>query len=36
MKVDLVKIRVDDNLGATTKMLPEVYAAVIDQAQRRA
>jgi imidazolonepropionase-like amidohydrolase len=31
---DLVKIRVDDNLGATTKMTPEVYKAVIDQAAK--
>jgi imidazolonepropionase-like amidohydrolase len=33
--VDLVKIRVDDNLGTTQKMPPEVYRAVIDEAHRR-
>ena len=27
---DIVKIRVDDNLGASTKMTPEVYQAVIE------
>ena len=32
---DIVKIRVDDNLGATQKMPPEVYRAVIDQAHVR-
>jgi imidazolonepropionase-like amidohydrolase len=32
MKVDIVKIRVDDNLGTTPKMAPEIYRAVIDQA----
>jgi len=32
LRADLVKIRVDDNLGATRKMPPEVYRAVIDQA----
>jgi len=35
MKVDLIKIRVDDNLGTTTKMPPEVYRAVIDEAHKR-
>jgi imidazolonepropionase-like amidohydrolase len=35
MKVDIVKIRVDDNLGTTTKMAPEIYRAVIDQAHKR-
>ena len=34
-KVDIIKIRVDDNLGATTKMAPEVYRAVIDEAHKR-
>src|SRR5205085_1263589 len=34
-KVDVVKIRVDDNLGTTPKMAPEVYRAVIDEAHRR-
>jgi imidazolonepropionase-like amidohydrolase len=35
MKVDIVKIRVDDNLGSTAKMEPAVYKAVIDEAHRR-
>lgn len=30
--VDVIKIRVDDNLGTTAKMPPEVYRAVIDRA----
>jgi imidazolonepropionase-like amidohydrolase len=30
--VDIIKIRVDDNLGASRKMPPEVYRAVIDRA----
>ncbi len=34
-KVDIVKIRVDDNLGTVPKMAPEVYRAVIDEAHRR-
>ena len=34
-KVDMVKIRVDDNLGTTQKMTPEVYRAVIDEAHKR-
>ncbi len=34
-KVDIVKIRVDDDLGAAKKMTPEVYRAVIDEAHRR-
>lgn len=29
---DWIKIRVDDNLGATSKMTPEVFGAVIDRA----
>jgi imidazolonepropionase-like amidohydrolase len=33
--VDIAKIRVDDNLGTTVKMTPDVYAAVIDEAHRR-
>jgi imidazolonepropionase-like amidohydrolase len=32
---DLVKIRVDDNLGATKKMPAEAYRAVIDQAHKQ-
>jgi imidazolonepropionase-like amidohydrolase len=35
MKVDIVKIRVDDNLGTTAKMAPEVYRAVIDEAHKK-
>jgi len=35
LKPDVIKIRVDDNLGTTTKMTPEVYRAVIDEAHRR-
>jgi imidazolonepropionase-like amidohydrolase len=34
-KPDVIKIRVDDNLGAAAKMPPEVYRAVIDEAHRR-
>ena len=34
-KVDWVKIRVDDNLGTTAKMTPEVYRAVIAEAHKR-
>ena len=34
-KVDIVKIRVDDNLGTVPKMAPEVYRAVIDEAHKR-
>jgi imidazolonepropionase-like amidohydrolase len=33
--VDLIKIRVDDNLGNTDKMPPEIYSAVIDTATER-
>lgn len=32
--VDIVKIRVDDDLGAATKMAPDVYRAVIAEAHR--
>jgi imidazolonepropionase-like amidohydrolase len=35
MKVDIVKIRVDDNLGTTPKMTPDIYRAVIDEAHTR-
>ncbi|MBI4477976.1 MAG: amidohydrolase family protein [Acidobacteria bacterium] len=35
LKADIIKIRVDDNLGASTKMAPEVYRAVIDAAHQR-
>src|SRR5262249_15116290 len=31
MKPDFIKIRVDDNLGTTKKMTPDVYKAVIEQ-----
>lgn len=34
-KVDVIKIRVDDNLGTAEKMRPEVYRAVIDEAHKR-
>jgi len=34
MGVDFVKIRVDDNLGTTPKMSPEVYRAVIEESHR--
>lgn len=33
--VDFIKIRVDDNLGTTAKMTPDVYEAVIDEAHGR-
>jgi imidazolonepropionase-like amidohydrolase len=32
---DMIKIRVDDNLGTSPKMAPEVYRAVIDRAHER-
>jgi imidazolonepropionase-like amidohydrolase len=35
LKPDWIKIRVDDNLGAGTKMPPEVYRAVIEEARAR-
>jgi imidazolonepropionase-like amidohydrolase len=35
MKVDIVKIRVDDNLGTTPKMSPDIYKAVIDEAHKK-
>ena len=35
MKSDIVKIRVDDNLGSTTKMPPEIYHAVIDESHKK-
>ena len=34
-KPDVIKIRVDDNLGTTAKMAPEVYRAVIGEAHTR-
>ena len=34
-KPDIIKIRVDDNLGTAAKMTPDVYRAVIDEAHRR-
>ncbi len=34
MGVNIIKIRVDDNLGTTQKMPPAVYQAVIDQAHK--
>jgi imidazolonepropionase-like amidohydrolase len=35
LKPDFIKIRVDDNLGASAKMPPEVYRAVINRAHAR-
>src|SRR5262245_57674517 len=35
LKPDVIKIRVDDNLGTAAKMSPDVYRAVIDEAHRR-
>jgi imidazolonepropionase-like amidohydrolase len=35
MKSDIVKIRVDDNLGTTPKMQPEIYKAVIDESHKK-
>jgi len=35
IKVDIVKIRVDDNLGTTPKMTPDIYKAVIDEAHKK-
>jgi imidazolonepropionase-like amidohydrolase len=35
MDVDFIKIRVDDNLGTTAKMTPEVYQAVIERAHEK-
>ena len=32
---DILKLRVDDNLGASTKMAPETYRAIIDTAHER-
>ena len=34
MRVDWIKIRVDDNLGTTRKMKPEVFQAVVDQSHK--
>ena len=34
-KPDVIKIRVDDNLGTTAKMTPDVYKTVIDEAHAR-
>jgi imidazolonepropionase-like amidohydrolase len=35
LKPDVIKIRVDDNLGTATKMSPEVFRAVIEEAHQR-
>jgi imidazolonepropionase-like amidohydrolase len=35
MHPDYIKIRVDDNLGSTKKIPPEVYRAVIEEAHKR-
>jgi imidazolonepropionase-like amidohydrolase len=34
-KTDIVKFRLDDNLGSTTKMPPEVYTAIFDEAHKK-
>lgn len=34
-KVNIIKIRVDDNLGTTPKMAPGIYRAVIDESHKR-
>jgi imidazolonepropionase-like amidohydrolase len=34
-KTDIVKIRLDDNLGRTAKMPPEAYTAIIDEAHKK-
>lgn len=34
-KTDIVKFRLDDQLGAATPMAPEVYAAIIDEAHKK-
>ncbi len=34
-KVDIIKIRVDDQLKTATKMTPDVYKAVIEEAHKR-
>jgi imidazolonepropionase-like amidohydrolase len=34
-KTDIVKFRLDDNLGRGTKMAPEVYTAIIEEAHKR-
>lgn len=34
LKPDVIKIRVDDNLGTSQKMTPEVYRAVIEESHR--
>ena len=33
-KTDIVKIRIDDQLGSTAAMTPDVYSAIIDQAHK--
>jgi imidazolonepropionase-like amidohydrolase len=34
-KTDIMKIRIDDSLGAGKAMAPEVYAAIIDEAHKK-
>jgi imidazolonepropionase-like amidohydrolase len=34
-KTDIVKIRLDDNLGRSVKMPPEAYTAIIDEAHKK-
>jgi imidazolonepropionase-like amidohydrolase len=35
LKTNVIKIRVDDNLGTTAKMTPEIYRAVIDESHKQ-
>lgn len=35
LKANIIKIRVDDNLGTTPKMVPAVYRTVIDESHKR-
>ncbi|NQW02681.1 MAG: amidohydrolase family protein [Acidobacteria bacterium] len=35
LRPDMIKIRVDDNLGTSAKMTPDVFQAVIDEAHQR-
>ncbi len=34
-KVDIVKFRLEDNLGTTQKMPPEVYTAIFEEARKK-
>jgi len=35
LKTNVIKIRVDDNLGTTAKMTPDIYRAVIDESHKQ-